>query len=94
MTYLSRNYDLYLVKYIRLFYLAITTYYIVITTLCLVITIFFSFLFKICPVSVIVVAVVVVVVVVVNISHFHLLFQNHWANYIIYIIITSLKCIH
>ena len=35
------------------------------------------FLIKICPLSV----VVVVVVVVVNFSHFHLLLQNHWANF-------------
>ena len=35
-----------------------------------------AFLIKICPLSV-----VVVVVVVVNFSHFHLLLQNHWANF-------------
>ena len=34
-----------------------------------------TFLIKICPVS------VVFVVVVVNFSHFHLLLQNHWANF-------------
>ena len=33
-----------------------------------------AFLIKICPLS-------VVVVVVVNFSHFHLLLQNHWANF-------------
>ena len=37
-----------------------------------------AFLIKICPLSVVV---VVVVVVVVNFSHFHLLLQNHWANF-------------
>ena len=37
-----------------------------------------AFLIKICPLSV---AVVVVVGVVVNFSHFHLLLQNHWANF-------------
>ena len=41
-----------------------------------------AFLIKICPLSVVVVVVVaVVVVVVVNFSHFHLLLQNHWANF-------------
>ena len=35
-----------------------------------------AFLIKICPLFV-----VVVVVVVVNFSHFHLLLQNHWANF-------------
>ena len=37
-----------------------------------------AFLIKICPLSVVV---VVVIVVVVNFSHFHLLLQNHWANF-------------
>ena len=36
------------------------------------------FLVKICPLSVIVVDIVVVVV---NFSPFHLLLQNHWANF-------------
>ena len=39
------------------------------------------FLIKICPLSVVVVVLVVVVGVVVNFSHFHLLLQNHWANF-------------
>ena len=39
-----------------------------------------AFLIKICPLSVVVV-VVVVVVFVVNFSHFHLLLQNHSANF-------------
>ena len=38
-----------------------------------------AFLIKICQLSVVVV--VVVNVVVVNFSHFHLLLQNHWANF-------------
>ena len=37
-----------------------------------------AFLIKVCPLSVVVVDVVVVVV---NFSHFHLLLQNHWANF-------------
>ena len=40
-----------------------------------------AFLIKICPLSVVVVVVVVVVGVAVNFSHFHLLLQNHWANF-------------
>ena len=37
-----------------------------------------AFPIKICPLSVVV---VVFVVVVINFSHFHLLLQNHWANF-------------
>ena len=40
-----------------------------------------AFLIKICPLSVVVVDVVIGVGVVVNFSHFHLLLQNHWANF-------------
>ena len=40
-----------------------------------------AFLIKICQLSVVIVVVVVVVMVVINFSNFHLLLQNHWANF-------------